>query len=131
LPHKTDSNNPIDWIYFAESDMAGIEVLIGCKISYHLCRSKLAEVLEKTLKAELIRHGWFLERTHDLQKLVDELRLRDNEIADKFQNLAETLTEAYLVDRYPGFDLEDADWEHLRQQVYETRELINNVKKLI
>jgi hypothetical protein len=28
-------------------------------------RSKLAEILEKILKAELIRIGWELEKTHD------------------------------------------------------------------
>ena len=36
------------------------------EISYSGARSKLAEILEKILKAELIRTGWLLEKTHDL-----------------------------------------------------------------
>ncbi len=36
------------------------------QISFGPCRSKLAEALEKTLKAELIRLGWSLECPHFL-----------------------------------------------------------------
>ena len=43
------------------------------ELAYHLCRSKLAEVLEKVFKAELIRSGWFLEKTHDLMRLLEEI----------------------------------------------------------
>jgi hypothetical protein len=67
---KTDSSNPVDRIFLAESDMEGIQFCAGRQISYHMCRSKLAEVVEKIMKAELIRIGWFLEKTHDLEKLA-------------------------------------------------------------
>jgi HEPN domain-containing protein len=39
-------------------------------------RSKPAEVLDKVLKAELIRVGWPLLKTHDLQVLAKELHAR-------------------------------------------------------
>ncbi len=55
MPRKTDSSNPADWIFIAESDLAGVRLLIERQISYALCVSKLAEILEKVLKAELIR----------------------------------------------------------------------------
>src|SRR5205823_4897111 len=58
LPRKTDSNDPADWLWIAESDFAAIRVLAEREIGYPLCRSKLAEVLEKALKAELLRMGW-------------------------------------------------------------------------
>ena len=45
-----------------------------------LCRSKLAEVLEKVIKAQLLRQGWFLERTHDLLKLAGELEARNSDL---------------------------------------------------
>lgn len=63
----------------AESDLEALLVLAQREIGYSLCRSKLAEVLEKILKAEkaeLLRTGWFLEKTHDLDKLLDHLESR-------------------------------------------------------
>ena len=71
MPRKTDSNNPADWIFLAESDVEAIQVLAIQEIGYPMCQSKLAEALEKILKAELIRSGWFLEKTHDLEILLD------------------------------------------------------------
>ena len=76
MPLKTDRDNPGDWLYLAESDLEGIRDLATRELAYHLCRSKLAEVLEKVFKAELIRSGWFLERTHDLMRLLEEVEKR-------------------------------------------------------
>ena len=103
---KTDSSNPGDWILFAERDLAGVQLLCQNQVSFELCQSKLAEIVEKTLKAELIRAGWFLEKTHDLQKLAAKLRKRDPELADRARELVVSLSEAYFSARYPGFDLE-------------------------
>lgn len=89
-----------------------------------MCLSKLAEILEKILKAELIRLGWFLVKTHDLVKLADELRLRDAGAADRFQDLCEELADRYFADRYPGFDLEDEDWPGLRRRIGEVDRLL-------
>ena len=89
MPHKTDSSNPKDWILFAESDLVGVAHLVQQEISYHMCCSKLAEILEKILKAELIRLGWFLVKTHDLQKLADELQARNSDVGSEAQELAE------------------------------------------
>jgi hypothetical protein len=33
-----------------------------------MCRSRLAELVKKILKAGLIRIGWKLEKTHDLER---------------------------------------------------------------
>ena len=76
MPRKTDSNNPADWLFLALSDMEAISALADQELAYPMCRSTLAEVVEKGMKAELIRLGWFLERTHDLEKLLGELRAR-------------------------------------------------------
>jgi hypothetical protein len=57
LPRKTDSNNPADWLFLAESELEGVTELAERQLSHVLCRSKLAEILEKVLKAELIRRG--------------------------------------------------------------------------
>lgn len=131
MARKTDSNNPADWLFIAESDLAGVKALTEREMSYAMCASKLAEILEKVLKAELIRGGWFLIKTHDLVKLADEMRNRDPQIADRFQPLCEDLAERYFTDRYPGFDLEDEDWPMLRRQVDEITALLDLVKRRI
>ena len=128
MPRKTDSNNPAHWLAFAESDLAGLKLLVENELSSELCSSKLAEVLEKILKAELIRIGWFLERTHDLEKLANELQARGSELAADVRPLATALAERYFADRYPGFDLEDPDWPTLRRQLTEIDALLHKVK---
>ncbi len=131
MPRKTDSNNPRDWLYFVEEDLNALRLLAAQEVSYHLCLSKLAETLEKTLKAALIQRGWFLRKIHDLQKLVDELGDLDTELAAIAQPLAEDLAEAYFVDRYPGFDLEDPDWPGLKRRLAEVEDLLATVKSAI
>jgi hypothetical protein len=77
------------------------------QVGFTACRGKLAEVVEKTMKAELIRLGWALERTHDLEHLLDELVARKSDLIPRLETLCDSLADAYFSDRYPGFDLED------------------------
>jgi HEPN domain-containing protein len=128
LPRKTDSNNPSDWIYLAESEIVGLRLLAERETSYSMCRSKLAEVLEKVLKAELIRLGWFLQRTHDVRKLGGELRARGSDLESSARPLCNALAEVYFSDRYPGFDLADADWPDFCQKLHAVSELLDAVK---
>ncbi|MGA2977746.1 MAG: hypothetical protein ABSF77_20795 [Spirochaetia bacterium] len=76
----------------------------------------------------MIRTGWFLVKTHDLVRLVDELRDRDAQLADRFQPLCEELAGRYFTDRYPGFDLEDEDWPRLRRLADQIAVLLEIVK---
>ena len=128
MARKTDSNNPSDWLFIAASDLEGVLVLIEREISHAMCLGKLAEIFEKVLKAELIRTGWFLEKTHDLLKLGGELRARDSDLTERIRPLCESLAEKYFTDRYPGFDLEDPDWPELRRQAEEIESLLAVVK---
>jgi HEPN domain-containing protein len=93
-----------------------------------MCRSKLAEVLEKVLKAELIRTGWFLEKTHDLRRLGQELDSRGSDLMSQVRPLCIALAQVYFTDRYPGFDLEDPDWPKLRDQLAQITALAETVK---
>jgi len=128
LPRKTDANNPADWLSFAQSDLEFVRLAAREGISFRGCRSKLAEVLEKVLKAELIRLGWSLEKTYDLNRLIDELIRFQSDFAAQATPAAQALAEVYFTDRYPGFDLDDADWPTLRQQVEEVSALLDIVK---
>ena len=131
MPRKTDSNNPADWLFLAESDVEAIRLLAEREISHPLCQSKLAEALEKILKAELIRDGWFLEKTHDLEILLGHLRARGSELVPQAEPLCDVLAEVYFSNRYPGFDLEDADWPGLRIRLEQVSQLLHAIKAKI
>jgi HEPN domain-containing protein len=80
LPRKTDSKNPADWLFIAESDLELVQLAADHTTGFAAARSKLAEILEKVLKAELIRTGWPLEKTHDLNRLFDLLTERRSDL---------------------------------------------------
>jgi len=101
------------------------------EVGYSAVRSKLAEVLEKVLKAELIRVGWPLEKTHDLRKLASELQLRKSDLEQRIRPLVVALAEVYFVDRYPGFDLDDPDWPKLRGQIHDVEALLAAIKSRV
>jgi HEPN domain-containing protein len=131
LPRRTDSNNPADWLAIAESELACVRLLTERLVGYDMCQSKLAEILEKILKAELIRHGWFLEKTHDVERLRKELRTRDAALADQIEPLCLSLAELYFTGRYPGFDLDDPDWPDFRSKLDDVARLLAVVKARI
>ena len=132
MPRKTDSNNPADWIWFCESDWEALRALGERELGYVLCRSKLAEVIEKLLKAELIRLDWKLEKTHDLRKLGTYLDDRDSDLQTSYAPLVNTFAEVYAIARYPGFDVEeDADWAELRSHIAQVGGLLRQVKARI
>ena len=101
------------------------------EVSFAPCRSKLAEALEKILKAELIRLGWPLERTHDLQRLAKLLRDRNSDLVDQIQPLVSALTEAYFTDRYPGFDVEDPDWPTLDREIEQVGNVLTTIRERV
>ena len=96
-----------------------------------MCRSKLAEVLEKTLKAELIRLGWPLEKTHDLRKLGGYLQERGSDLLPEIRPLCDALAEVYFSDRYVGFDTEEPDWPALRAQLAAVSALAEKIRARI
>jgi HEPN domain-containing protein len=128
LPRKTDSCNPADWLLIADSDLTGLQALAAQEVAYEMCRGKLAEVLEKVVKAELIRLGWPLVKTHDLQVLANEMAVRQSDLLPTVKPLCIALAEVYFTSRYPGFDLEDPDWPGLRQQLGQVAAVAQTVR---
>ena len=117
MPRKTDSSNPGDWLWIAASDLELIQFAGTQEVGYAAARSKLAEVLEKVMKAELIRTGWALEKTHDLERLLEKMVVRGLDLVPQFAELCKALAEVYFTDRYPGYDFDDPDWPVLRAQI--------------
>jgi HEPN domain-containing protein len=128
LPRKTDSNNPADWLWIAASDLELVRLGAEKEIGFSAAHSKLAEVVEKVVKAELIRIGWLLEKTHDLDRLLDAMVARDSDLAAAVEPLCDTLAEVYFTARYPGFDFDEPDWPALRAQVEKVAALLAAVQ---
>jgi HEPN domain-containing protein len=128
LPRRTDSNNPADWLWMAESDLSVIRLALAPEVGFLTCRGKLAEVLEKILKAELIRLGWPLERTHDLNRLAEAMQEFNSPLAATVLPVCQALADVYFTDRYPGFDLDEPDWPALRLQFEEVAALLEVVR---
>jgi HEPN domain-containing protein len=105
-----------------------IQLLAARGVGHPMCQSKLAESLEKILKAELIRTGWFLEKTHDLEILLGELHVRKSDLVPQVEPLCDALAEVYFSNRYPGFDLEDPDWPAFRARLEQVVKLLQIVK---
>ena len=131
MPRKTDSNNPADWLWIAASDLELIQLAAEREVGFGAAHSKLAEVLEKIIKAELIRLGWRLEKTHDLNRLALALRENQSPMAAASTPLCKVLAEVYFTDRYPGFDLDDPDWPAFRTQIEQVAALHAIVQALI
>ena len=128
MPRKTDSSNPADWLWIAESDLSVIRLALAPEVGHGTCRGKLAEVLEKVLKAELIRLGWALERTHDLNRLAEAMLEFGSPLAATAVPICQALAEVYFTDRYPGFDVDDPDWPALREHLEQVAALLAAVK---
>ena len=96
MPRKTDSHNPGDWIHIAASDMDMVQMAAENEISFAGARSKLAEILEKILKAELLRLDWTLEKTHDLNRLLQSLVERNSDLVPAIEPLCNALAQVVL-----------------------------------
>ena len=131
MPRKTDSNNPADWLWIAGSDLPMIRAAAEGEFSFAAARSKLAEVLEKIIKAELLRLGWRLEKTHDLNRLALALRRLASPVETNAAPLCRELAEVYFTDRYPGYDFDDPDRPALRAQVGQVTALLANTKSRV
>ena len=117
MPRRTDSQNPADWLWISSVDLEVIRVAMASEVGHPTLEGRLAEVVEKIMKAELIRTGWRLEKTHDLDHLLEALEERKSDLTAQFEPLCDALAEAYFANRYPGFDLDDPDWPALRALV--------------
>ena len=131
MPRRTSANDPADWLWIAGSDLEGVKLNTRHQVAYYACVGKLAEVVEKILKAELLRLNWTLEKTHDLGRLLSELVARKSPIISSATPLVDVLEHAYFVTRYPGFDLDDPDWPALCQQAEDAGTLLDLVQALV
>lgn len=114
---KTDESNPEDWFLQAQERLESADALVE---SRGVCLSAvelLQESVERYLKGYLVSKGWKLERIHDLNRLLD-LSLEHCRGFCRFIPLAQSLTEQFSAQNYPGDDLSEVgfDYPELREQ---------------
>ena len=123
---KTRENNPLDWILLGEERLQSADALVGSRGVCYSAVELLQESVERYLKGYLISKGWKLERIHDLNRLVD-LCLDHSAEFSRFAPLAQSLTEQFWAQHYPGDDLSEVgeDYHELRSDAQELIDLIN------
>lgn len=122
---RTQETNSRDWYFLAAERLRCADALRRSEGITYSCVELLQESLERYLKGYLISQGWRLERIHDLNRLVDAAAVYDPRF-DAFAPLAQSLTEQFWAQHYPGDELSDvgSDYDELRQQAGEMIVLI-------
>lgn len=125
---KTQENNPQDWILLAEERLQSADALVQSRGVCYSAIELLQESLERYLKGFLISRNWKLERIHDLNRLLDLCQDHSTEFS-RFAPLAQSLTEQFWAQHYPGDDLSEIgdDYHELRRQAEELIHLIKGV----
>ena len=89
-----------DWLRIAEADLVRVTRLT--EIEEPIAAGfYLQQAVEKFLKAYLLSKGWDLQRTHDLEALLN-LALDHDESIDSYRAVCQEITAYYFIDRYPG-----------------------------
>ena len=94
-----ESMDPADWIRIAKEDLARVDVLLSAENPVG-AGFYLQQAVEKFLKAFLLSKGWDLERSHDLQALLNQA-LERGAPAEPYRALCQRISGFYIAERYP------------------------------
>jgi HEPN domain-containing protein len=95
-----ESQQPDDWHRRGEADLSAAEILLENDGDLQVAAALVQQGVEKHLKGWLLARGWRLMRTHDLQRLLDDVLTFEYDMAGYYV-LCERLTEFYYLERYP------------------------------
>ena len=94
-----ESMDPADWIRIAKEDLARVDVLLSAENPVG-AGFYLQQAVEIFLKAFLLSKGWDLERSHDLQALLNQA-LERGAPAEPYRALCQRISGFYIAERYP------------------------------
>ena len=97
-----ESSYPEDWFAKAQQDVRTVEILLREQDVPDVAAFHLQQAVEKYLKGFLLSRGWKLQRTHNLEVLLNEAIHFDPGL-ERFRDLAEEATDFYTLERYPFF----------------------------
>jgi len=122
---KTRETNPDDWMFLAKERLRAADLLQAAGGASLSGIELLQESVERFLKGWLVGRGWQLQKVHDLSHLLQACIDRDNRF-EAFQDLADSLTEQFWAQHYPGGDISGvgSNYEVMRDQVAELVALV-------
>jgi len=120
-----DSSYPEDWLRIARRDWQRVQTILRGGDS-ELAAFLLQQCLEKYLKAYLLARGWRLQRTHELDTLLDAASRFDPEL-ETYQELCERVSGYYVLDRYPVLREVQVETGRVEQELSAAAELISRL----
>jgi HEPN domain-containing protein len=90
----------------------------------------LQQAVEKYLKALLISHGWKLQRTHNLEVLLDAATAYAPDLED-FRAVCQVITLYYMAERYPSSRMAGLTQEEIQRSLNTVQGLIDRVRELV
>ncbi len=134
MPSPEDAEYPLDWIRTADKDWGRALMLLDAGdpegASFHL-----QQAVEKFLKAFLLRQGWELYKTHNLEELLEDATDHAPFLAP-YREVCETINTYYFAGRYPALPGEerpevDMSEEAVRGALEEIEPLIVQLRRAI
>ena len=118
-----------DWFAKAQKDLRTVEILLREQGDAEVAGFHLQQAAEKYLKGYLLSRGWQLQRTHNLEALLNEaIRLEPR--LERFRNLCEEATDLYTLERYPFFDSLGVTSEDVSRLLAQLRQLIEQIEQM-
>ena len=112
LMNQSDNLYPQEWLQWSEDDWRTVTMVLDGGMVF-VAAYHLQQAVEKWLKAFLLHHGWQLERTHDLDQLLDEAVLHEPGLK-RFRAMCSRV-KYFITARYPGLPNPPTE-EELREQ---------------
>ncbi len=123
---REESLYPADWLRIAEKDLGRIEQLLDVQ-DPEAAGFYLQQAVEKFLKAYLISQGWKLQRTHDLQALLNTALDYDPGL-ESYRDVCQRITGFYLLERYPLIAEVSLTEQEVRDALREVKGLIEKLR---
>ncbi len=128
MPAKSESLRWEDWYAHAERDLQGAILTLQYQGSTGLAAFLLQQATEKYIKGYLLKHGWILKKTHDLEFLLTKASEHD-QLFTEFLDFGRILSGAYVESRYPFGPPKDYSNEQIKDWLSQTEKLIAFIKE--
>ena len=126
---REESQYPEDWFRIGRKELERAKNLLGLG-DLDGAGFNMQQAVEKFLKGYLLSKGWELERTHDLELLLNEAISYDPSL-EEFRAACLRMTEYYVEERYPFTVVSELGEEEIRESLSTAEELINRLRELV
>lgn len=117
-----------EWFTRGDHDIEMAQLLYDEKGYTDTIAFLIQQAVEKYLKGFLVSYGKKPKRTHDLEKLLDEVAQIDKSF-EKFVDIGTKITKYYIDSRYPSGLTAEYTREEIKQSLDEAYEIITKIKQ--